>query len=418
MNHSIARAHVLIAQAKWDLAERELRGVLTQDPNLAHAHALLALCLSVRQQYAEATGEAESAIHLAPDDPFGHYVLACVYNDRSRFKEARQAVHEAIRLNPFDATPWGLLALVEYALQHWSAALEAAERGLQVDPEDSRCANARSMALVKLGRTVEAAAAVAETLSREPENALSQATQGWTLLEQGNPRGAQVCFREALRLEPGMQWARAGMVTALKARNPFYRLVLSYFLWMSKLGNRVQWALVIGLFFGVRLLNSAAEQMPALQPLVTPIVYAYVAFCLVSWLADPLFNLLLRLDRFGKYVLSRDEILGANLVALCLLGTVLGIVVAVAVGSPTALLAGLACVLLAIPCSAVFRCDKGWPRHAMGLYALGLVILGVLGLAAIGLDIAALKMFGGLFLLGVLFSGWVANGLIAATVRS
>ena len=216
------------------------------------------------EQYAEATREAESSIHLAPDDSFGHYVLACVYNDRNRFKEAREAVREAIRLNPFDATPWGLLALVEYALEQWPAALEAAERGLQADPEDSRCANARSMALVKLGRKAEAAAAVAETLAREPENALSQATQGWTLLEQGNSAAPKCVFARRLRLEPGMQWARAGMVTALKARNPFYRLVLGYFLWMSKLGPRVQWALIIGLLVGVRLLESGAERVPAL----------------------------------------------------------------------------------------------------------------------------------------------------------
>ena len=112
------------------------------------------------------------------------------------------------------------------------------------------------------------------------------------------------------------------------------------------------------------------------------------------------------------------RILGANLVGLCLLGALVGIVVAVAAGSPTALLAALACVLLAIPCSAVFRCDQGWPRHAMGLYTLGLAIVGILGLAALGLDIAHLKIFGGLFVLGVFLASFAANALMAATVRA
>ncbi len=418
MTDRLQRASLLMNQSRWDLAETELRRTLTQDPNLAAAHSLLALCLSRREEYQEATREAEAAIGLAPDDWFAHYAMAQVFCDRKRQKEASRAVREAVRLNPHDPAPWGLLALVEYGMHRWSQSLAAAEQGLAVDPEDSRCANARSMALVKLGRSKEATAGLEDTLSRDPEDALSQANKGWTLLEQGDYRGAQVCFREALRLRPGLDWARSGMVTALKARNPIYRLLLNYFLWMSRFSPRVQWVLIIGLFIGYRVLCSMAEQIPALAPLVWPIVILYLAFVLLSWLADPLFNLLLRLDRFGKYVLSRDQTMGANLVGACALGVILGIVVGLAIGSSAALLVALGCALLTIPCSAIFRCDRGWPRQAMGLYTGGLVLLGVLGLVGTMLEVDHLNIFGGLFFLGVLLSSWVANAFMSATVRS
>ena len=417
MEH-LHRAQLLMDQQRWELAEGELRRVLTDQPNFGPAHSLLALCLSARQQYAEATQEAQSGIHLMPDEAFGHYALARVYLDRNRDKEAREAAIAAIRVSPNNAAYWGLLALIEYRLRRWQAALAMAERGLAIDAEDSQCANARSMALVKLGRSEEATAVLADALAREPEDALSQANKGWALLERGDAKGAQVCFREALRLQPGLEWAQAGMVTALKARNPIYRLMLGYFLWMSKLTSGTQWALIVGFYFGYRLLHGAARITPAMQPFVLLITIAYLGFVLLTWLADPLFNLMLRLDRFGRHVLSRDQILGANLVGACALGTLVGLVAAAVLGSTSPLFFSLGCALLAVPCSAVFRCDKGWPRQAMSLYTAGLVLLALLALAGIVAEIPSLGVFGPLFLLGVFLSSWVANGLISATVRS
>ena len=63
-----------------------------------------------------------------------------------------------------------------------------------------------------------------EALGRNPENAHTNANQGWSLLHGGQPGKALEHFREALRLDPDLEFARAGMVEALKA-DPlgFYR---------------------------------------------------------------------------------------------------------------------------------------------------------------------------------------------------
>ncbi len=413
----VLRAATLIQQSKPELAENELRQALSLDPHNDRAHALLGLCLIDRQQYAEATREAEAAVHLAPDGWFSHYVLAQVLFRRNREPDAKTAVQEAIRLHPEGSELWGLLAMIEYSMGHWADALAAAERGLQADPEDIRCANARSMALVKLGRQSEAHAALNATLSRDPDDAMSHANQGWALLEMGNIRGAQEHFREALRLEPNMGWAQQGMLTALKARNPLYRLMLGYFLWMSKLSPSVQWGLVLGLYFGIQVLQRAARANPALQPFVLPVVVAYGAFVVVSWLADPLFNLMLRLDRFGKHVLDGDERRGANLVGSCLLGAVICLVLGLVLGSFPLIMAALGCAVMAIPCSAVFRCDAGWPRRNMALGTAGLALVGGLALLTGLLDVPAAGTLGPLFFIGVFLSSFLANAMMTATVR-
>ena len=105
------------------------------------------------------------------------------------------------------------------------------------------------------------------------------------------------------------------MVEALKARNPIYRPVLRFFLWLGSLEGRSQAWLILGLFFGVRLLRQLARSYPATAPVLYPLIFLYAAFVLLTWIADPLFNLLLRLDRFGRLALSREQIVASNWLA-------------------------------------------------------------------------------------------------------
>ncbi len=65
MNPHIQRARMLIEQSRVDMAEREIRGALAEEPDNAEAHALLGVCLVDMQKFDEARREAEMAVHLA-----------------------------------------------------------------------------------------------------------------------------------------------------------------------------------------------------------------------------------------------------------------------------------------------------------------------------------------------------------------
>jgi Flp pilus assembly protein TadD len=56
----IKRALLLLQQARFDLAEQELRQVLIANPNDAQAHALLSICLLRKEDFATATEEAQA----------------------------------------------------------------------------------------------------------------------------------------------------------------------------------------------------------------------------------------------------------------------------------------------------------------------------------------------------------------------
>jgi Tfp pilus assembly protein PilF len=426
------RALVLHHQHRYADAERELRAGLGQDPHDPRLHAMLALCLTEQKRFREATEEAQAAIGLAPDDASSHYALASVLFDRQRFGEAAGAIEQAIRLDMYNPAFFALLSGIRFEQRSWPAALAAAEKGLELDPENNGCANLRAMALVKLGRRDEAGRSIGDALHRDPDNANTHANQGWTLLHQNRPRQAMEHFREALRLDPNLKWAQAGIVEALKARNPIYRLLLMYFLWMARLRRKAQWALIIGGYIGYRFALDAAEKNPQMGRYLWPIVIAYIVFAVLTWLADPLFNLLLRLHPFGKYALSPEQRIAGTLVGIVLLCAIFIALAGVVLQFSALYLVALMLALLMFPVSAIFRCDSGWPRWTMaGVTALlFLMLMGSLASAFLSFRFEAMhlaeqeKVLLGLSLLllqgygwGILIASFGANALVAARPR-
>lgn len=304
MSAHLERARLLLAQARPADAENEAMQALAAQPQDAGALAVLALSRAAQDKRAPALEAAREAVGLAPDVAYLHYVHAHVQHRLDREDDAFRAIQEALRLDPHDADYHAELAAIELSRGNWPASLEAAERALAIDAEHVGAANLRAMALVRLGRKAEAVETVDYALHRAPENALSHANQGWNLLHQNDPKRAQEHFREALRLDPELDYARDGMLEALKARNPIYRGMLAYFLWMSRQSSRLQWLLVLGILFGTGLIGGMAAANPQLGWLLWPVLGLFYVFVYLSWTAQPMFDLFLRFDRFGRHVLS------------------------------------------------------------------------------------------------------------------
>jgi tetratricopeptide (TPR) repeat protein len=370
------RALLLFDQSRYDLAEQELRQALGEEPNDPAAHALLAMCLSRRKDHAGAIETAERAVGLAPDLAFAHYALANALHFADRESEAAVAIDQAINLDPLNSSFQGMQASIRFARRDWAGALESADAGLRLDPQDDVCTNLRAMALVQLGRRDEAGAAIQGALERDPENAVSHANQGWTLLHERKPKEALEHFREGLRLDPTLDWARAGMVEALKARHLVYRVMLGFFLWMNRFSAKAQWVLIIGILFGQRALVQLAKDFPAFAPFIDPILYAIFGFVLLTWTAVPLFNLLLRLNPTGRHALRREQIVASNWLGASLLVT-LAVLITGLTYEPLFFLryAAIPCLLVCAAVAGVFKVRWGWPRLLLAAGTLGLTFL-------------------------------------------
>lgn len=377
MNTYLNRAQLLMQQQRFELAEEQLHLALMEGEDASIAHALLALCLLEREQLDRATEEAEQSIHAGPDEALGFYAMASIQQKRRHFAEARDTIAEAIRLEPWNAMHFHVLSEIETQTYQWAQALAAAEQGLACDPEHIGCNNLRAIALVKLGRKAEAGQSIEVMLSRNPDDAVTHANQGWTMLHQHQPLEAMKHFREALRLEPNLEWARLGIIEAMKARFFVYRWLLTWFLWLSKFPPNVQLGLMLGLVFGRSVLSSLLQMVPVLKPLEVPLTVLYILFVWMNWTASSLFNLILRMDSFGRLVLNDREKLESTLVAICLAACLLTGSVSLLVDRQLAFipwLVGLLYLGLMIPLVAAIH-QPPHLRKMFGAYAAGVAIV-------------------------------------------
>lgn len=376
MNETSQRAMRLFQMQRYDLAEREARQAIAEEPGNALAHGILAECLMERDKLVEATDAAKNAIAANPTAGFPHVVLAKALLRRNRADEAVASVDAALEIDPFDVHALQVLASARFAQNRWNDALEAADRGLAIDPADDGCLNFRAMALTQLGRRDEAAATAKGSLANDPNNDFSQAVAGWNLLNEGKHQEAKEHFREALRLDPENEFARAGLVESIKSRSPLYRALLRFNLWMTRTTGQYQVALLVGAYFLYRALNNLAKSHPGINPYVRPLLVAYLLFAFWSWIGPPLSNLILRLDREGRHALSPDDRAASTWFGVFAATAIASVSIYFLGGPVFFLLVALTTAPLGLFTPVVFRCEKGWPRKMMAAYVVGLGALG------------------------------------------
>ncbi len=135
----------------------------------------------------------------------------------------------------------------------------------------------------------------------------------------------------------------------------------------------------------------------------------------MSWTASTLFNLVLRLDRFGRLVLNPREKWGSTAVGLCIVAAI-GLA---AIGTWAGWSHGLALALtaalflgLAIPVSVAFR-FHGWRQIVMAAYSVGLlaVIVVCVYQLAVAVSVAEWLEWWNNSVWGVVLSTWLSAGL-------
>lgn len=417
------RGVLLMQQGRNDLAADELRRALGDDPNDATSLGLLSIALCSLRKYDESEAAARDAIREAPDRDLGHYAMAAVMLARNRLAEAHRSALEAIRLDPEDCKNYSMMARVLIVSERWDDARMAAEEGLRFDATDVECINLRALALQQLGRRDDARAAIDTALAHDPENAWTHTTAGWAGLQAGDPKGALVHFKEALRIDPTQDRARAGIVEALKARHVVYAWMLKYFFLMGRLSPRARWIVILGGYFGHRALRALAKSNPDLAPWITPIAGLYLVFVFLTWTADPLFNLVLRLHPQGRLALSRDQVASSNAIGLVLLAALASGIWWFATRDEMAVLVAVSCLVLCIPVGATYSCARGWPRRAAAVYTLALIGIGIAALIAFWLAPAGGKLpplvavLGGVFGIGTIAAPWIATWLTSVSPR-
>ncbi|MBN2684550.1 MAG: tetratricopeptide repeat protein [Pontiellaceae bacterium] len=364
-------------------AETEARGFLAREPQVGLAHAFLAQALLFQLRFDEAEEAAREAVHLAPQNVYILRVLAMVLNNQDRNDEALCVLDDAVQIDPSDPLLFYLKALIHLKEGRNGEALNLIETALSLDPEDADYHIVRARILNRLNRPKEAEVSAEAALRLDPDNAGGNTEMGWALLRRGKTVPAGAAFRDALRNNPDSESARVGIVEALKARFPLYRWILAFFFWMQTLSKKARWGVILGLYFGVRILRNIAEQVPQIRPFVFIVLGIYVVFVFLTWTATPLCNLFLRLHPLGRHALTKSERTASNWIGgLLLCCLVLGVAGAV-LQRQGLVIGGIAGLVYMIPLSGLLSISTEKAQRKTALLVGGIGLIGLCALVGL-----------------------------------
>ncbi|MGW0802339.1 tetratricopeptide repeat protein [Nonomuraea sp. NPDC002799] len=382
---AIQRAGTLLSMRRPADAERELRGVLTEQPQHDTAHALLALALVQQGRAREAVEAAHEAVRLSPEHWYPHYMAGQVYLRLRQADQAIAAARSSLAHAPEEASTWELLARAHLLKGEWHLTAGAARRGLAIDPQESDLVSLLSLAHTELGEAEPAKAAAAHAVQLDPESATAHLVSGRAALAFGEPRRAAESFREVLRLDPGFGSARDLLVTALKERNPLYRL-------LSRFQRR---------FLG-------GWRMVFLLPAAPPFIVVFILIAVLhwaAWVAEA--GTMVRLVRAKSTRLLFEGGEARVAVACCALvvaGAAL-LALGIALGQEAAGTAGVAVLALVTPVQEAAHTGSAAGRRILYGWAGLLVVAIAAALLLAAPVLALLPVYAGLATI------WIATGV-------
>ena len=328
-------------------AENAFREALAQEPNDAFAlHQLAACQLHQPQRKREALATIDRAIAKEPNDADHHVLRSYILSVLDRPRDGLAAAQTALSLDPHHAGAFTAEAQAHLQTEQWPRAEQSARQALALDADNSAAANQLAQALRLQNKNAENAAHLAGMLARDPEDPFTHANAGWTALQRGEHRAAETHFREALRLDPDFESARDGLLNSFRARSPIYRTYLRYCFFMQRLSSGARWAVIIGLYFGVKL----AGQITGGDALVA----LYMLFVLWVWVAKPVGNFFLLFDSFARYALRPREKLEAAAVGGSLGPGLALLIASFAFGWPAVVTLGIGLIAASFPLSMTF----------------------------------------------------------------
>jgi tetratricopeptide (TPR) repeat protein len=312
VSDSSSKFRALMDHRRYEQAEAVARDWIGQDVNDGSAHRALAEALREQGKHGLALQAIDRSIELDPDFDLGYALRTIELVSLRQYADALKSIDRAIELDPEDPYSHGQRAGVLHHLDRNKEALAAAEHGLSLDPNNSTCRAFRAMVLSEMGETGTVKDALREQLTDDPNDDMTHCLLGEALLMEGKSREAEVHFREALRLDPEFRRAREGLATAIHARSMIYAMALR----SMTLLNRVNPSMAIGLLVLIMVLLVLGPRLLSSNPLLhwganTLLLLLCLAFSMLSS-QEAMFNLLLRVDKQNRHLLSPRQVQISN----------------------------------------------------------------------------------------------------------
>ena len=401
----IQRAQILLEQSRWGEARDYLEEYLSEHPNDFFGRYYLIIALIELGDKERSRLLADQLLEDAPEEPVVIGLSANVDMADEKFESAESKADLLIEMEPENARAYELKARANFGKRNYDRALESVNRALALDPENVDALNLKILVsgFIRGENTKDV---IEEALQLDPNDPSTIANQGYQLVKEGKVTEALERLQYALSLEPTNQLARYAMIEALRSRFWPYRWFLKYKEAASKLSARGSWTLIIGVYIAYRFLIGLSRRNPELSPFLSPLIYTILFLFILTWVIDPLINLYLLTNKYGRVLLDRDEKRMAQYTGISFLIVVLA---ALAYFTSNNMFFGELAILafgMMIPLGTFLKPRGDKNRQITLLFTLGMLISGLLGLI---LNVSSLWIG---FLFALFIYQWVINGLM------
>lgn len=401
----IEKVHILYNQGRYNDAERIIVSLMNQNPDNEFLLYYLSEIQYQKGSYVKAEELIDQAIAKNPESGNYFYLKSRLQLTKEKINEAEKHIQEAIRLEPFNADYFAYLAQLQLYKKQYESALATADKALALDANNVFALNLRSTSLLKLNRKEESFATISEALHENPNNAYTHANHGWGLLEKGDNNAALEHFKESLKNDPESEYAKLGMVEALKAKFAVYRWYIKYVFWIGNMAPKFQWFFILGFYFGSKLLQNLARKNEILAPFIYPIVFLLFVFAFSTWILSPVGNLYLLLNKYGKHLLGKEEKVTATSTGFCILLSVISAISYYITGNFGFAILGIFSFTMMIPISNIYS----KPRKLFITYTILMFITGAIATYLSFATDIAFSMFTMIYAFGLLGFQFIAN---------
>ncbi|MDP3844837.1 MAG: tetratricopeptide repeat protein [Pseudomonas sp.] len=281
-----------------------LRQLLSNAPEHAEAHALLALCLLEMRRAVAAEREVGLALASDAQLEFAHFVAARVAMMRRKFKLAARHLAQVLEMNPLEVRYQLAQADLQALLGRRAQQLPYLLRALELAPDDPDCLAAMAEFYRRGGEVEQAENFARQALQQHAAHSGAIVTLGHLLLRRGEVQAAREHATWALG-EDANDIAALYLISAVKARsNPLMGLWWRYNSWMSELGPTHSIIVLLVMFVVYRVAVIAAGQHGHIM-LSQVIQWGWLAFVIYSFAGPQIFKRSLAKE-LEQVKLSRD----------------------------------------------------------------------------------------------------------------
>ncbi len=253
------RAEQQLRLGHTDGAIEGLRQLLSLDPDLGRAHALLGICLLTKRRLEAAHHEIGLALTLDPEDALTRYAAAEVLMAQRRFREAEGHVQALLAIDATVPAYHRTQARLYDLTERQDARLAALDKALEMDPEDPETLSDLAECWLERNDLERAEALSDEALRLAPESPDAHTAKGRLCLRRDRVEEAREHALQALRADPGDLGALQ-LIAAVKARkSPLLGLWWRYNSWMTTLGATRSILVLLGAFLVYRILTIATQ---------------------------------------------------------------------------------------------------------------------------------------------------------------